>query len=83
MAQFIRLRLTTFQTPLTDRFIGHDNSLVCQKLFHIAKTERETKIQPNSVADDFRWKAKAFVMGSSRVCFHEAILAQYSATFPS
>jgi hypothetical protein len=80
MAQFIRLRLTTFQTPLTDRFIGHDNSSVCQKLFPIAKTERETKVQPNSVADDFRWKAKAFWEQSC--LFSWAILAQCSVTFP-
>ncbi|GHO72216.1 hypothetical protein KSC_111080 [Ktedonobacter sp. SOSP1-52] len=48
---------------------------VCQKLFDIAKTERETKIQPDSMADDCRRKAVAFVVGRSGGCFHEAILA--------
>jgi hypothetical protein len=35
------------------------------------------------VADDFRRKAEAFVVGSKRVCFHEAILVYCSATLPS
>jgi len=35
------------------------------------------------VADDFRWKAVAFVIGRSDVCFHEVILAYRSAVLPS
>jgi len=82
-AEFVRVRLPKLQAPLAHGFVGHDDSALCQKLFDIAKTEREAEIQPNCVADNFRWEAKALVAGSSGVCFHEAILAQCSATFPS
>jgi hypothetical protein len=33
------------------------------------------------VADDFGWKAKAFVARSSGVCFHEAIVAHCSVLY--
>jgi hypothetical protein len=39
--QFIGVGLTKLQTPLSNRFIGHDNPRLGQKLFHIAKTERK------------------------------------------
>jgi len=70
----IGVRLPKSQAPLTNCFIGHNDPALCQKFLTIAKTEREAEIQPNRVADDFRWEAKAFVARSSGVCFHEAIL---------
>lgn len=79
---FIGRGLTKFETLLPHRFIGHDDPTLHQKLLDIAKTERETKTQPHRVADDFRWKAKAFVMRSNSVCLHEAILAHGSARLP-
>src|SRR5258708_36251385 len=81
--QFIGVRLPKFQAPLPHRFIGDDDPTLLQKMFHIAKTERETKIQLHSMADDFRWKAKAFIIGRNAVCFHAAILAYCSALLPS
>lgn len=82
-AQFIGIGLAAFQTPLSNCFIGHDNPALCQKFFHIAKTEREAKIPPYSMADDFGWKAKAFLIGRNDVCFHAAILSYCSALLPS
>jgi hypothetical protein len=82
-ASFIGRGLTKFETPLPHRFRGHDDPTLRQKLLDIAKTERETNIQPHRMADDFRWKAKAFVIRGSSVCFHEAILAHGSAPLPS
>src|SRR5260370_28669319 len=73
--QFIGIRLPKFQTPLSNRFIGDDDSALGQKLFNITKTEREAEIQPDCVANDFRRKAETFVVESNSVCFHEAILA--------
>src|SRR5260221_3523803 len=69
------------QAPLTHRFIGHADPALCQKFFNIAKTEREAEIQPNRVADDFRWEAKAFVARSSGAGFHEAMLAHCSVMY--
>src|SRR5258708_17192889 len=80
-AEFVRVRLPKLQAPLAHGFVGHDDPALGQKLFDIAKTEREAEIQPNSMADDFRRKAVASVIGGSCGCFHEAILTQCSATF--
>jgi hypothetical protein len=57
--------------------------VVRRPLFHIAKTEREAKIQPYGVAHDFRREAETFVVGGSGACFHKAILTYCSATLPS
>ncbi len=38
-AQFVGVRLPTFKTPLPNRFIGDDDSALCQKFLNIAKTE--------------------------------------------
>lgn len=82
-AQFIGVGLPKLETPLPNRFVRDDDPTLRQKLLNITKTEREAKIEPNRMADDFRWKAKAFVRGSDDVCFHKAILTQCSALFPS
>ncbi len=68
-AQFLGIGLPKLQTALSNRFIGHDNPSLCQKLFNIAKTERKAEIQPDSVTDNFRWEAVAFVIGSSSCVF--------------
>ncbi len=59
----------------TSCFIGEHDTTLRHEFLNIAKTEREAEIQPNYVADDFRWKAVAFIIGRSGGCFHEAILA--------
>ncbi len=51
--QFIGVHLPKFKAPLPKRFIRHHDPALCQKLFNIAKAEREAKIQPNRVADNF------------------------------
>ena len=63
------------QTPLSNGFVSDDDPALRQELFHITKTERETEIEPYSVAADFRREAETFVVGRNAVCFHEAILA--------
>src|SRR5258708_24438079 len=81
-AQFIGVRLPKLQTPLPHRFIAHDDPALCQKLFNITKTERETEIQPHGMADDLRRETKTFVIGRNAVCFHTAILTYCSALLP-
>lgn len=80
--QFIGVGLPKLQTLLSNRFIGVDDPALCQQFLGIAKTEREVEIQPDSMTDNFRWEAKAFVIGSSGVCFHAAILTYCSAPIP-
>lgn len=77
--QFIGIGLTKREAPFPDRFIGHSNSSLCQKLFNIAKTQGEGKIQPGSVTDNFRWEAVAFVMGSRCWRIHAIKYARFSA----
>ena len=79
-ANFIGVGLSEFQTPLPHRFIGDDDPTLCKKLFNITETERKTEIQPDSMANDFRWEAGAFVVGSNGVRFHEIIVAHGSTT---
>jgi hypothetical protein len=62
-SQFIGIGLPKLQTPLPNRFIAHDDPALRQKLFHITETERETEIEPHSVAHDFRREAESFVVG--------------------
>jgi len=81
----VRSRMSDQTLNTTDvRFHTSQRSRAVRRpFFDIAKTEREAEIQPNCVADNFRWEAKAFVAWSSGVRFHEALLAHCSATFPS
>ena len=82
--QFISVCLPKLQTPLPNGFIGHDDPALCvARSSTVPETEREAEIQPDRVADNFRWEAKAFVIGSSGVCFHAVILTHRSALFPS
>src|SRR5258708_6083879 len=73
--QLIGVGLPECETPLPNGFIRHDDASLCQKLFNIAKAQRKAEIEPDSVTDDFRRKAVTFVVESSAVRFHEAILA--------
>ncbi len=70
--QFIGVRLTEFQTPLTDGFIDQHDSTCRHDLFDVAITEREAKTQPDAVADDCGRKTLSFVLGSCRRLFHTA-----------
>jgi hypothetical protein len=82
-AQLIGVGLPKFEAPLPDGFIGDDDSTLRQNFLNIAKTERETEIQPNSVTDNLRWETETFVVWRSSVCFYEAILAHCSVLLPS
>src|SRR5258708_35703588 len=81
--ELISICLPEFQRPLTDGFIRQDDAALRHNLFNITETEREAKIQPHAVTDNLRREAVASVIGSSGRCFHEAMLAQCSATLPS
>ncbi|GHO60674.1 hypothetical protein KSB_91490 [Ktedonobacter robiniae] len=83
MSQCIGVRLPKFQAPLTYRFIGDDNPALGKQFLDITKTKRKAKIEPYRMADDFRWETESLVIGSNGVRFHEAILAQCSATLSS
>jgi hypothetical protein len=73
--QFIGIPLPERANTIGARFHSSRQLLVVRRrLFHIAKTEREAKREPDSVAHDFRREAETFVVGGSGACFHKAIL---------
>ena len=63
VAQLIGLRLAKLPAPLADRFIGHDDPTSEQELFHVAVAETKAEVQPDAMADDFRWKSVLLVGG--------------------
>jgi hypothetical protein len=53
----IGVLLTKLAAPLPHRFVGHDDAVGEQELFHVAVAEAEGEIQPDAVADDLGWEA--------------------------
>src|SRR5215471_18819502 len=43
---------TEFLTPLPDRFIGHDDSALGEKILDVPETQAEAMISPDRIADD-------------------------------
>jgi hypothetical protein len=64
MFEPIGIRLTKFEAPLPDGFIGEYDTTLGHDLFTISETERETKIQPDTMANNLSGKAKPFVRRS-------------------
>jgi len=50
-----------FLTPVSDRFVGDDDSSLGEQVFYVSKAQGEPMVEPNSVADDFRRKAVASI----------------------
>src|SRR5438132_10677765 len=59
--QLIRVVLPTFQTPLTDGFMSDVDAALTQELLHVAITQGEAVVEPDSMADDLARKAVMFV----------------------
>src|SRR5437588_5288904 len=43
--------------PAPDGLVRDVDTALGQQFFHVSETERETKIEPDSVLHDFRWEA--------------------------
>ena len=52
---------TELQTPLTDAFIANCDAAFCHHFFDVSVTERESKIKPCAMADDYGRKAIAAI----------------------
>ncbi len=50
-----------FLTPVSDCFVGDDDSSLGEQVFYVSKAQGEPMVEPNSVADDFRRKAVASI----------------------
>ena len=49
------------QRPVTNGLVGNNHAAFRHELFDIPQAQREPEIQPDAVADDFRWKSTAMV----------------------
>ena len=43
--------------PEPNRLIRDDNAALAEQVFHIAEAQREPMVEPDGMANDFRWKA--------------------------
>jgi hypothetical protein len=59
---------TKLPTPLSDGFVADGDAPLCQRIFHISEAQAKSVVEPNSVADDIRWKSIAAISG--QVGFH-------------
>jgi len=59
--QLMGLFLPKFQTPLPDGLVGHVDAALAQELLHVAVAQRETRIEPDSMADDLAGEAVVLV----------------------
>lgn len=73
--QLVRIMLAKLLAPLTDRFVGQHDAAGSHELFNITITEREPKVQPHSMADNFTWKAMALI-GRGSWCVHAPMIPQ-------
>ncbi len=48
---------TELPTPIPKCFVRNTDASFCKQVFYVSKAQREPMVQPDSVADDFRWKA--------------------------
>lgn len=51
-AQSVGILLPERQTPLADRFVGHDHAAFGQQFFDIAVAQGKAEIEPHRMADD-------------------------------
>jgi hypothetical protein len=49
------------KNPAPDAFIGNVQTTFCEKVFHIAKAQCETEVQPDCVLDNLCWKSVSFI----------------------
>lgn len=52
-----------FITPQADRFVAYDYTSFSEQIFNISMTKIESKVEPYSVLNNFRWGSIAFVQG--------------------
>ena len=55
------IRWSKLPAPGSNRFVGHRDATLREKVLYIAKAQREPMVQPNGMADDFGWKAVASI----------------------
>jgi hypothetical protein len=73
----VRVCLAKLPTPLTDRFIRHDDATGKQQLFDIPVAEAEAEVQPDAMADDLGREMVALLVEGSGSCTPRAFIHEY------
>ena len=63
--------------PQSDRFVRNRDASLSEQLFDVSKAHAESVVEPDGVADDFRWKSIAAV--AWRIGLHWTILSVTSS----
>ena len=63
--------------PQSDRFVRNRDASLSEQLFDVSKAHAESVVEPDGVADDFRWKSIAVV--AWRIGLHWTILSVTSS----
>ena len=74
-AQPVRVSLTEFAGPLSDRLVGDDHPALGQQLLHIPIAAREAIVELHGVGDALRGKARPSVGRGRNNFFHAASIA--------
>ena len=69
----VGIALSKLQAPASDRFVSHRDAPIEHHFFNIPEAQRESVIQPNTVADDFGGKAVAKEGVTHRCNFPEVV----------
>ena len=54
--------------PQSDRFVRNRDASLSEQLFDVSKAHAESVVEPDGVADDFRWKSIAVVAWRIGLC---------------
>jgi hypothetical protein len=73
--QWIGVLLPELHTPLTERFVRHNDPTGEQELFDIALAEARTEVQPDPMADDLRGEAVVFIAAGWNDDVHVTMMA--------
>ena len=61
--QFSGIARTELLTPESNRFIRDDDAAFGEKILHISEAQTETMVNPDGIADDFRWETMTVIAG--------------------
>ena len=60
--QIASIGWTELQTPIPNCLVRNTDASLSKQIFDISKAQREPMVQPDGMADDFRWKTMASIL---------------------
>ena len=71
--------ITKFDTPESDGFVADTDTSFREQIFNIAKTEVESMVEPDGIADDIGWESVPLVPVHRRIIDQRRLTCQYPA----